>query len=443
MKRTHRTIKTICLLLALALLSAWLLSCAEPVAQNGDAEKTSPGAAAGTETDAGDAADEQGSDPKPVALDTTGINASDFYVNQRIFATNLLRGVQAQQPGENVLLSPLSVMLALTLTATGAKGETRAQMEQLLGTSDAEALLQRLSDHVRKLPSDDCARTTVADSLWLRDDDGLVTSEDFLWRATNMYGAEVYVEPFNDATAQKINAWTDKATDGMIREVVKEIDPQAMLYLINALLFDAQWQDVYRESALVPGTFTAADGEKQEVTMMKSTERIYLRDEYAQGVRRYYQSGGYSLVALLPDQGVRMEDYLASLTGERLTALLESSGAPIVHTTLPKFSIRAEYELSDVLASLGMTDVFDSQAADLGDLATLNGESVYISSIRQSTAIEVNEVGTRAAAVTVEHAAGASRPEGVYYLNFDRPFVFMILDRNKVPLFVGVVNSIS
>jgi serpin B len=261
------------------------------------------------------------------------------------------------------------------------------------------------------------------------------------------FGADVYKASFDRNTVDAINGWCDEKTDGMIPEVISEIDPQTMLYLINALLFDAQWDLTYSNTRVAK--FTKADGTQQDVRLMFSTEANYLRDQYATGTYKMYEDGGYKFVAMLPNEGVTLEQYVASLTGEGIETMLREREHAHVKTEIPKFSSECSYTLSEVLSSMGMPLAFDSENADFSEMGTYdaaNNGNLYIGEVIHKTAIEVNEVGTRAAAVTVVDLPGESAPPNemqTYYLTFDRPFVYMIMDRNNIPLFIGVVNSVE
>ncbi|MBQ7338315.1 MAG: serpin family protein [Clostridia bacterium] len=448
MKLIQRSQKIVCLMMAVTLLLAVLFGCAEPVLRD-NAENTkqpTDGAAADAVTQEGEPA---------VVLDTEGIDPTDFYVNQRAFAATLLKEMyqmyQQEAEDKGILLSPLSAMLALTLAATGAQGDTRTQMEAVLGTADADALMAELAAYISRLPSDEYARVLLADSVWIRERDALTVNEDFLKRAKELYGAEIYAEPFDGATAQKINAWAAEQTDGMIDRVIEKIESTTVMYLINALLFDAQWAAVNLREEYKQKFFSAADGTVQNAYITDFRSRTYFSDGYAVGTRLSY-ANGYSMIAMLPNEDVSMEDYIASLSGERLSAMLRDGEEAIVSATVPHFSFECEYELREPLIALGMEDAFVDGLADFSSMVISDGESdcVYINNVIQKTAVELNEVGTRAAAVTVvimeTESASAEQPFKEYErytIIYDRPFVFMIVDSHDVPLFFGVVNTLK
>lgn len=177
------------------------------------------------------------------------------------FAVKLLQQSWQEQetPTENMLLSPVSALLALTMTANGAEGDTLAQMETAFGLP-LPRLNGYLQAYVNALPQTEHSSLSVANSIWLKDDEKLLVQPDFLQTNAAYYGAAVYREPFDEATVAKINAWVRRHTEGMIDGILTEIPPEALMYLINALAFDAAWEEPYREWQVQPDMFTKEDG---------------------------------------------------------------------------------------------------------------------------------------------------------------------------------------
>ena len=371
----------------------------------------------------------------------------EFYQVQRTFGVGMFQNVYAKNQGENTLISPLSIMTALLMAANGTgAGETRAQMVEVLCGASLDSLTKYLADYLGSLYSSKYVKLHTANSVWFRDTPMLEVKESFLSKMTGVFGADAYKAPFDASTVDAINAWCSENTDGMIPKVIDEIDPETMLYLINALLFDAQWSDTYHESNVSDAKFTTADGTQQDVQLMYSVEKLYLQDDYAVGTVKYYAQGGYKFVAMLPNEGITLEQYVAALTGEGIDTMIREGEYANVKTKLPKFKNECSYKLNEILKAMGMPDAFDPGRADFSEMGSCEGGNLYISSVIHKTAIEVNEVGTRAAAITVVEMAAESAiemPPKTYELTFDRPFVYMIMDRNNVPLFIGVVNGIE
>ena len=227
---------------------------------------------------------------------TSGRAADDAFKNGAAdFAVRLFQ--TTWEEGKNSLISPLSVMLALSMTANGARGETLAQMEVLLGGDiPIDTLNKYLHAYVGGLPSVEKAKLTLANSIWVKDS-GFTVEEDFLQRNADCYGAAAYKSAFDEKTLRDINNWVKENTDGVIDKIVDQMDPYAVMYLVNTVLFDAEWQNIYHKHEVRDGTFTAIDGAKRTVSMMYSNESLYLDDGKATGFLKPYKNG-YSFAAL-------------------------------------------------------------------------------------------------------------------------------------------------
>lgn len=358
------------------------------------------------------------------------------------FSLDLLR---ENWTGENILLSPLSVLSALGMTANGAGGETLTQMETVLGLP-AEELNGTLSAWAAGLPRDKDCRVDLANSLWLRDDGSFTASQDFLQTVTDWYGAGVFPAAFDSGTLRDINGWVERNTHGMIPEIIQEIPDEAVLYLINALALEAEWETVYREDQVRENRiFTGSDGREQPVTLMYADEGLYLEDEHAQGFLKAYKGGRWAFAALLPEEGMGLADYAASLTGERLYEILSGAREALVYTAIPKFQCEYGTELSDSLKALGMTDAFDWKTADFAAMGSSSNGPLYISKVLHKTFISVDEKGTRAGAATaVAMDAGGAAPGMVPEVYLERPFLYLLVDlETNLPSFIGAVTTME
>jgi len=346
----------------------------------------------------------------------------------------------------SVLVSPLSVLSALGMTANGAGGETRAQMEAVLGLP-AEKLNAALAAWRAGLPDEKDCRVDLANALWLRDDGSFEANQDFLQTVTDWYGAEVFASRFDAAAVKEVNGWVEKNTRGMIDSIVEKFPDAAMLCLVNALALEAEWETIYQETQVWDDrVFTASDGRKQPATLMYSSEWTYLKDENAQGFLKPYKGGRWAFAALLPDEGVTLEDYAASLTGERLQGILTGAEEREVQAAIPKFSCEYSAELNDSLKAMGMTDAFDMGRADLSGLGTSPLGPLYISQVLHKTYISVNEKGTKAgaAAAVIAPAGAPMEPEPTPEVYLDRPFLYMLVDtETDLPAFIGVVTHME
>lgn len=363
--------------------------------------------------------------------------------NMTDFAVRLFK--QCGDNGENTLISPLSVIYALAMTVNGAEGDTKEQMEAVLGMT-AEELNLYLYSYMQDLPQGDRYKLTLANSIWFSEDGQFEVNQDFLQKNADYYKADIYKAPFNDQTRKDINTWVNEKTDGMIPEILDRISNDAVMYLVNALTFDAEWRTVYFENQVREGKFTTADGTKQSVSFMYSCETEYLEDEKAIGFMKPYCGGRYAFVAMLPKEGIRLEDYVSSLDGAALNALLTNPQAEQVNAAIPKFETEYNVEMSDVLRKMGMTDAFDADRADFSRIGTNTDENLYINRVIHKTFISVGEKGTKAGAASiVEMNCGAVlQPEEPKIVYLDRPFVYMLVDKeNGVPFFMGTMMDLS
>lgn len=357
------------------------------------------------------------------------------------FALRLFQN--SAREGQNTLISPLSVLCALGMTANGAEGETLSQMESVLGL-DRDTLNAWLHTYTASLSYSKSCTLELANSIWFREGGSFAVNEDFLQTNADYYGAGLYSAPFDRSTVKDINRWVKENTDGMIPEIIDEISGETVMYLINALSFDATWQTIYTENSVRDGTFTTEDGEQRQVELMYSCETMYLEDENAVGFLKYYTGGRYAFAALLPDEGVSVADYVEGLTGERLYTLLNQPENTTVWAAIPRFEGETTLELSGVLKSMGMTDAFDPEEADLSAMGTSATGSLHISRVLHKTCIAVDERGTRAGAVTSVDVNDTASPEEPKIVYLNRPFVYFLIDCGTgLPFFIGTMMDVN
>lgn len=356
------------------------------------------------------------------------------------FALGLLR----QSAGsESVLVSPLSVLSALAMAENGADGETLAQMEQVtgMGATELTGLLQAYGALADDGP------LSVANSIWLRDSDGLTVQDDFLETCGGRLGAQVFSAPFDDSTVADVNAWVSEKTNEMIPEMLSQISGDAQVLLVNALAFEGGWDEPFDSALISPDTFTCEDGAEQDVTMMHSTEGSYLEGELASGFVKPYEGYDYAFVGLLPAEGVSVGELLEGLDGAALEELLVPVPNAAAEIGLPKFTASYETELANALRALGVTDAFDPTLADFSRMGSSERGPLHVDGVLHKTFIDVNEEGTRAAAATVvgmDGAAAPGNPVEYHEVILDRPFVYLILDlRAGMPVFAGTVMSVE
>ena len=352
------------------------------------------------------------------------------------FSVKLLQSTCEEE--ENTLVSPMSVLSALAMTANGARGETRSQMENTLGGT-----VEQLNGALTGLGQEEDSPLYLANSIWFAERGRITPNPDFLQINADYYRAGVFEAPFDQTTVTDINRWVKEHTHGMVEEILKKIPHDTVMYLINALAFEAEWENPYQKDDVWQQAFTNQAGEVQQVSMMHSEETFYLRDDQAQGFMKYYQGGRYAFVALLPDKGNSVLDYVEGLDGQQLKALLDNPTSVPVMTAMPKFESEMEVDLREVLKEMGMDLPFDSAQADFTDLGTSPEGNLYINQVFHKAYLEVEEKGTRGGAATAVEMNTEAAPEEQMVVTLDRPFVYMVVDTSSMlPVFMGTVLSV-
>lgn len=365
-----------------------------------------------------------------------------FISSQMRLGVDLFKFTSKETENKNVLISPLSIQLALSMTANGADGQTLREMESLLGGDiTLSELNEYLYSYVSSLPSEDEYKLEIANSVWFRDD--FEANKSFLQTNADYYDADAYKAHFDDTTLRDINGWVDDNTDGLINKIYDHIDPSTVMCLINAIVFDGEWDEVFEKESINDGIFRSISGEERTVEMMSCEETKYLDDGRATGFIKDYKEGKYSFAALLPNEGVDINDYIDSLDAETMIDTLSKPERGSVQVTMPKFSYEYELKMNDLLASLGMPSAFDPYTADFTRLGK-SDEGLYISDIRHKTYISVDDRGTKAAAITAVAVDTRSMEILDMQIRLDRPFVYMIIDNSQnLPIFIGTVMDIT
>jgi serine protease inhibitor len=357
------------------------------------------------------------------------------------FGLHLFDNLVQEQPGNNVLISPTSIGLALAVVYNGAAGETERQMAATLALKGMtlEEINQeaaRLMAELQNVPEG--VQLALANSLWLRHTASLHPA--FVERAQAAYRAELRNVDFGRAAAvaAQINEWTAGQTRQKIRNLVSEqaLDPATLFILVNALYFKGAWTTPFDPTRTRPALFRTATGERQEAPRMgRSGEFDYLETADFQAASLPYSNGRFRMLVALPRAGV---------SPENLPRLLQAHGWPNRlrlkksdgFLALPRFKIEYGAELSSHLATLGMGAAFSRNA----DFSAMTGEQVWIQMVRHKTFLEVNEEGSEAAAATAVTIVAAAMFSDRFEMIVDRPFFCAIQDNSSgALLFVGQI----
>jgi len=349
----------------------------------------------------------------------------------------------------NALISPVSIMTALSMTANGASGKTLEEMEAVLG-ADIETLNKNFAPQ-----NYNGNGVSTANSIWFRNDKKRLSVNDtFINRIEKNYGAEWYGKNFDKSTVRDMNRWVSQHTDGMINNMISDIPPEAVIYLINTVMFDAEWEYPYENHNILKNQiFTSESGEKQEVTMLAQRTNTWMKFGLGktEGIVKRY-TNGYSFAAILPLEGVSINAALNSFTGsDFVNAVLPTAVDPTcgtglypVNVYLPKFDFECKLTMSDILKDMGMSTAFSQNDADFSNMGTSFGGNIFIGEVYHNTYISLDELGTRAGAASVVQMADGAAPDpfGLTTMNFNRPFIYVIFETGTgTPLFIGTVRD--
>jgi len=344
----------------------------------------------------------------------------------------------------NVLISPTSVYLALAMTMNGADGETLTAMTKALSAQgmSQQALNEACRGWISILRTrTDKTQVSVANSIWFRQTYDV--AEEFLKTNADYYDAGAQALDFDAPEAlDTINGWVRDQTQGAIEKIVKEIEIDSVMFLINAVHFKSDWQTPFDASVTREGEFAAPGGAVPADFMYRDGDMIYLDSDGAQGVMLPYDDGRYSFFALLPPEGADVREYADELNAAAIAGLLQAMEPGYVALTLPRFETRWDDSLKEALTALGMGIAFDTGRANLSGISAQKENELYIGEVLHSAYCRVDEKGTEAAAATsVEiKARGALRFDA--QICFDRPFLYGIVDTASLtPLFLGILEN--
>jgi len=362
------------------------------------------------------------------------------------FGWHLLRSSAANEG--SLLVSPASVHLALSMTLNGADTETREQMLTLLGDSsfDTEQLNRaaRLALARWNLPGDE-DRLTIANSIWF--DQTFEPDPAFLQANADHFAAAARKLDFHsDEALDAINGWVKEATRGLIPSILNRIPQDVVMYLVNAIYFQADWTEPFAKTATRLRTFHTPDGDIETDFMHRNGSMQYLQRDGMTGVLLPYKGGRFAFFAILPDGQTTPRDLLASYGDADMQAFVEALQSDATQTgvdlALPRFEVSYQDSLVDELTAMGMEKAFDPTQADFSLLQTSRVKDLYISDVIHKTFCRVDEKGTEAAAVTAVEVSKTSMPAPGLSLVFDRPFLYGIVDlESTLPLFLGILEN--
>lgn len=367
---------------------------------------------------------------------------------QNFFARSTLTFL-TQTTGENRVYSPLNVYMALSMLAQLTDGESREQILSLLGSGSMDALRQRAGDVWNCNYRDDGAVTSVlASSLWLSEDVSF-NRDTMDTLASDFYASSYRGKMGSERFDKALQSWLSQQTGGLLDQQAGsiELDSDTILALAATVYFKAKWNDEFSKSKTEAQTFHAPDGDLQTDFMnQRDDQNYYWGDSFAAVAQHFKETGG-SMWFLLPDEGVTPEELLDDpqvldflFTDSR--GKWENQKFLYVNKSIPKFDVSSQFDLSEGLRALGVTDVFDPLASDFTPMTDELDVPIVVGQAGHAARVTIDEEGCTATAFTTLPAAGAAPPpdDEVDFV-LDRPFLFCITGISGLPLFVGVVNN--
>ncbi len=387
---------------------------------------------------------------KPITLTAEQCKMRD---NNNEFACRLFRTINEQQGGDgSVIVSPISVTYILGMLNTGADGQTRQQITDVLGLGGT---VQEINEYCKKMTDeaprvDPSVTLQIANSINVNSALGYTIVPQFKTDMQNYYNAQVESLDFNKSSSlDKINNWCSKKTDGMIPTILDELKPMAAMYLLNAIYFKATWTEKFDPKDTRDMDFTMPDGSTRQHKMMhRKALAAYDKNDLCEMLYLPYGSDGYGMYVLLPVEGKTVDDVIQGLKAEDVKQQVNMEPHE-VDILMPRFTTSSETMLDQVLPAMGMIRAFNPYYAQFPYMAqrqqsaadpnTAQNCNLYVSMMKQKAKIEVDEQGTKASAVTVAEMGEATAPPPQHYQQVDfhatRPFVYYIIETSTRSIF--------
>ena len=344
---------------------------------------------------------------KPVEASQTGVSLSFFN------HVNALSGAD-----ENVVTSPYSAAVCLSMLAEGAGGETRAEFDSALG-----GIMFKAED----LGSNDTVVVKSANSIWI--DDNFSIRNSYVNLLQKDFDAFITTQRFSDpATVKAINNWCLEHTEGKIGDMIDRLSPGMVMVLVNALYFNAPWADAFDPELTSEDVFYGKSKSGKVSMMHRTGQYNYAQVSGAQIIQLPYEGGRYSMFVALPPAGSDLDKLIPHITEDAFNSALEMMSPKRVKLSLPRFKVETFMLLNKALQNMGIRTAF-TPAADFRGIAEMG--PLVLDQVKQKCYVEVAEKGTEAAAVTVAQIRLTSvrvNPEDMAVMTVDRPFVFMIAD---------------
>ena len=372
------------------------------------------------------------------------------------FSFRLFRTISGMPAGQkSSIVSPISVTYVLGMLNDGAAGQTASEITSVLGFGEgnAKAVNEFCKTMIDEAPKTDPSVTLeIANTIISNEKRDVQLEEQYSQDMSQYYSAQLSSFDFSKSAEAvgKINAWCKDKTHGMIPEILKEseLSPDALLVLMNAIYFKATWTEKFDSKDTRNETFTTASGQQQQLLMMHRKARIMsAQNDVYTSIELPYGSGTrWSMTVMLPNDGKTIDDIIQSLNSDTWRQVQRSSRTVIADIKIPRFTTKFETDLVEPLKAMGAPSMFDGSVAEFPNISTNYKHELYVALMKQKAAIEVDEEGTKASAVTIaevkDESAGPSPEPKKIDFHCDRPFVYVIQEYSSgVVFFVGTFRG--
>ena len=347
--------------------------------------------------------------------------------------------------GANLMVSPLSVSMALGMTRNGAANRTLEAMTNTLGFAGMSDLA--INESYKYIIEtftglDPKVKLQIANSIWYHNTFNV--EQAFIQTNQQYFDASVTPLDFSSPSAvQMINSWVNEKTNSLIPKVIDEIPGGTVMYLVNAVYFKGQWRNQFEKDKTQQKQFTLLDGTLiQSPAMIQHETLPYYKGQGFEAIELPYNQGNYVMSILLPDAGKTVSELITRLSQENWNTWSTQFSERDIQLQLPKFKYEyTEKQMMPILSDMGMGIAFDPDNADFTRINSDGG--LYISRVIHKTYIETNEEGTEAAAVTaVEIGVTSAGPGQIYSFTINRPFIYFIQEKSTgTILFIGTVMN--
>ena len=364
--------------------------------------------------------------------------------NDNAFGLEVFQKIRKESDEENLMISPLSISVALAMAYNGADGSTKTEMEQTLrlnGLTPEEInnSYKMLIEALQSIDKD--VVFEIANAIYSHQ--GFPVKQSFYDINKNYYDAEVNSLDFgNPSTIETINNWVADKTHDKIEKIIYDLSPDARMVLLNAIYFYGTWAKEFDENGTKMLNFRLDDGSYKEVAMMSKEDKLeYSKNDLFSAIKLPYGTGQYNMLVIRPEDGKSSQDIIDELETENWKNWNNNFElTEHVVVTMPRFKYAFEMQLNDVLKEMGMLKAFSSSEANFSKISE---QFLYISSVIHKSYIDVNETGTEAAAVTAIVFETTSMPsDPKTYFTVDKPFIYAITEKDTgAILFIGEVQN--